>query len=292
MSSGVTGTVRQSIQSAVATLQGIDTAQLDAELLLADVLGITRTHIMMFPERELTHGQQQLFFDNVTRRAGGEPLSYITGRQGFWTLDLQVSPDVLVPRPETELLVETVLQLLPADQSCRVLDLGTGSGAIALSIASEREHWQVTATDESAAALANAETNARNNGLAGKVVFLSGSWFDALNQSDRFDLIVSNPPYLADDDPHLQQGALPFEPVTALVAEDAGLADLDAITRQAPDFLVPGGVLLVEHGCEQGADVRGLFSQAGFSDIRTLQDLAGLDRVTLGTVQGIGRDEH
>ena len=290
MSSGMTGTVRQSIQSAVATLQGIDTAQLDAELLLANVLGITRTHIMMYPDRELTGEQLQSFFNRVERRARGEPLAYITGRQGFWTLDLQVSPDVLVPRPETELLVETVLQLLPPDQSCRVLDLGTGSGAIALSIASERESWRVTATDRSVAALAGAKANAAHNNLTGNVAFLPGSWFDAITQGDRFDLIVSNPPYLADDDPHLCQGALPFEPVTALVAADTGLADLKTIISQAPFFLMPGGYLLVEHGCEQGEDVRTLFSDAGFSGIRTLQDLAGLDRVTLGVASEMDAD--
>lgn len=292
MTSGLTGTVRQCIQSAVTTLEGIDTAQLDAELLLGDVLGVSRTHIMMYPEQALTPEQQQSFFEYVQRRAVGEPLAYITGKQGFWTLELTVSPAVLVPRPETELLVETALQLFPANQSCRVLDLGTGSGAIALSVASERKSWQVTATDFSTTALACAKANAVNNDLAESITLLSGSWFDAIPQGSKFDLIISNPPYLADDDPHLQQGALPFEPATALVAEGAGLADIKKISAQAPYYLTPGGYLLVEHGAEQGAGVRALFSQAGLTDIRTLKDLAGLDRVTLGTFHDVMTDSR
>jgi release factor glutamine methyltransferase len=296
MSSGMTGTIRQAIQSAVTRLQGIDTALLDAELLLAHVLGATRTFIMMYPERVLTAEQQRDFCHLLDRRAGGEPLAYLVGKQGFWTLDLMVTPDVLVPRPETELLVETALQLAPAEQPCQVLDLGTGSGAIALSIASERERWQVTATDLSGKALAIAEKNARLNKLTDRVSFRAGSWFDALEDvvdtEGRFDLIVSNPPYLADDDPHLEQGALPFEPVSALVAGDAGLADLQMIARQSSGFLKTGGYLLVEHGFEQGEAVRRIFHAAGFAEVDTIKDLAGLDRITLGKSAEIPGNEE
>lgn len=296
MSSGMTGTIRQAIQSAVTRLQGIDTALLDAELLLAHVLGATRTFIMMYPERVLTAEQYHDFCHLLDRRAGGEPLAYLVGKQGFWTLDLIVTPDVLVPRPETELLVETALQLAPAEQPCQVLDLGTGSGAIALSIASERERWQVTATDLSPKALAIAELNARLNTLSDRVSFRAGSWFDALESvvatEGRFDLIVSNPPYLADDDPHLDQGALPFEPVSALVAGDAGLADLHVIANQSSWFLKAGGYLLVEHGFEQGEAVRSIFHAAGFAEVDTIKDLAGLDRITLGKCAEIPGNEE
>lgn len=287
MSSGMTGTIRQAIQSALTSLQGVDTALLDAELLLAHVLGVTRTFIMMYPDRELVTEQLTDFFALIDRRAKGEPLAYIVGKQGFWTLDLVVTSDVLVPRPETELLVETTLQLASAEQPCRVLDLGTGSGAIALAIASERDRWQIMATDMSAGALAVAEQNARLNNLAGRVIFYTGSWFEALGagepgKSDRFDIIVSNPPYLAQDDPHLNQGALPFEPYSALVASSAGLSDLQTIVSQSPGYLNDEGHLLVEHGFEQGEAVRALFHQAGFIRVNTIKDLAGLDRITMG----------
>ncbi|GGG52181.1 release factor glutamine methyltransferase [Pseudohongiella nitratireducens] len=283
-------TVKQLIQSSAALLRSSDTALLDSELLLAEVLGVTRTHIMMYPEKVLSDEQQGRFLSLIDRRVKGEPLAYITGKQGFWTLELTVTPDVLVPRPETELLVEIALDALPADRQCRVLDLGTGSGAIALSLASERPAWTVCATDASARALAVANQNAKKYGLSDRVTWIAGNWFDPVASSDRFDLILSNPPYLADDDSHLGMGALPFEPVSALVATDAGLGDFKTIIGTAPGYLVNGGQLLVEHGCEQGSAVRTLFDQAKFADIRTIQDLAGLDRVTVGKMPGSGKN--
>lgn len=283
-------TVKHLTQSATALLRDFDTALLDAELLLAEVLGVTRTQVMMYPERGLTDEQQCCFLSLVERRVQGEPLAYITGKQGFWSLELKVTPDVLVPRPETELLVETALQLLPADQHCRVLDLGTGSGAIALSIASERSAWDVLATDVSENALLLAKENAAFNHLADDISFQSGNWFEAVADGDRFDLIVSNPPYLADNDPHLECGALPFEPISALVAAEVGLQDLQTIITTSPGYLAQGGHLLVEHGCEQGRAVREIFAEAEFEDIRTIQDLAGLDRVTAGKIPGRSRN--
>lgn len=255
-----------------------DSAQLDAGILLCHVLDCPRSFLLSHPETALTP-QQQTDFDALTdRRTRGEPVAYLTGMKEFWSLELKITPAVLIPRPETETLVEAALLRLPLDQAMRVLDLGTGSGAIALAIAGERPRAHVTAVDISDAAVAVARDNARLHCIA-NAVFYESHWFAAL-EGQQFDLIASNPPYVADGDPHLS--ALRFEPQTALVAGVDGLDALRLIIRTAPTYLLPHGWLLLEHGADQGASVCALLAQAGFSEVKTLSDLAGLSRVSAG----------
>jgi release factor glutamine methyltransferase len=220
------------------------------------------------------------FADLVSRRQSGEPVAYITGRRGFWSFDLRVSPDTLIPRPETELLVEMALEYLPASRPQMVLDLGTGSGAIALALAKERPLARIIAVDASPAALAVAEANAVEQKLA-NIHFEHGDWFAGL-ANQRFDVIVSNPPYIEADDAHLVQGDLRFEPRSALAAGDDGLSDIRVIVHGAPGHLNPQGWLMVEHGWRQGAVIRQLFAEAGFVAVETEQDLEQRERVTLG----------
>ena len=252
----------------------------DAELLLAHALGSDRAWLFAHAGDELDPDQAQAFAALVERRAAGEPVAYLTGRRGFWTLDLEVGPDTLIPRPETETLVELALARLPDDRPLRVADLGTGSGAIALAIASERPLASVVATDFSKTALAVAVRNAERNRVD-NVWFRRGSWYEALG-SERFDLIASTPPDIAEDDPHLGEGDLRFEPPTALSSGADGLDAIREIVAGAPARLVTGGWLLLEHGLEQGASVRELLAQAGFVDVATERDLEDRDRVTLG----------
>ena len=254
------------------------TADLDAQLLLAHVLGIDRARLAADPARPLDAAQVDTLVALARRRLGGEPIAYLTGKREFWSLDLEVTPDVLVPRPETELVVELALAELSAMQSPAVLDLGTGSGAIALAIASERQDAAVTAVDASAAALALARRNAARLGI-GNVRFLTGSWYEAVGGA-HFDVIVSNPPYVAIGDPAL--AALLHEPRAALVAGVDGLDALRAICAGAPARLVAGGVLIVEHGATQGAAVRALMAQSGLTGATTHRDLAGHERATRG----------
>lgn len=275
----------QALRMAQHALFGSDTAQIDAELLLAAALGATRAGLYAWPERQLTPAERGRFEALLERRIFGEPVAYILEEREFWTLSLRVTPAVLIPRPETELLVETALALAAPKgaEALRVADLGTGSGAIALSLASERPDWQVLATDQSAAALQVASDNAVRLGIR-NVGFRQGSWCEALPEG-LFDLILSNPPYIAPGDAHLGQGDLRFEPASALVAADQGLADLRTICQAAPRHLAPGGWLLLEHGFEQGPAVRQLLAEAGFGGVRTLTDLNELPRVTLGCLE-------
>jgi release factor glutamine methyltransferase len=254
--------------------------RIEAEFLIAHVLAKPRSWLYAFSDTTLNAAQQTAFHDALARRLAGEPIAYITGRRGFWSFELQVTPDTLIPRPETELLVELALACLHPAQNATVLDLGTGSGAVALAIASERPLAQVTAVDYSADALAVAIGNARQLKLA-NTQFLQGDWFAPV-AGQRFELIVSNPPYIETGDAHLQQGDLRFEPSAALAAGADGLADLRQIVAQAPLHLQAGGWLLVEHGYAQGAAVRELFAQASFSEISTERDLENRERVTLG----------
>jgi release factor glutamine methyltransferase len=256
-------------------------ARAEAEILVAHGLGWDRATLWARPEAEVPSSAASACRELVRRRAAGEPVAYLTGRRGFWTLDLEVTPAVLIPRPETELLVEQVLAVLPQDAPARVADLGTGSGAIALAIAAERPAWEVVGTDASADALRVARRNAARLGLAG-VGFRSGDWVDALGPGERFSAIVSNPPYVAEDDPHLAEGDLPWEPRTALVGGPNGLDAIRRLVAAAVAHLVPGGWLLLEHGADQGATVRGLLALAGLGDVRTARDLAGLERVSGG----------
>jgi len=252
----------------------------DAALLLAHALGRSRgwlyAHGDEVPEPALLRRFEAL----LARRLGGEPVAYLTGTRGFWTFELQVTPDTLIPRPETERLVELALERLQPGAALRIADLGTGSGAIALALALERPRAQVVATDASAAALAVAQRNAVALG-AGNVSFRQGSWFEPL-AGERFDLVASNPPYVAQGDPHLSRGDLRFEPAAALSSGADGLGDLRTIVRDAPAHLLPGGWLLLEHGFDQGATVRALLEDAGFGDVATARDLEDRERTSLG----------
>ncbi|MBC52578.1 MAG: protein-(glutamine-N5) methyltransferase, release factor-specific [Gammaproteobacteria bacterium] len=285
--------IRQALHEATATLAGSDSARLDAEVLLASVLGKARSYLFSRPEAELSDEQRRAFAALVARRAEGEPVAYLTGSRGFWTLDLAVGPAVLIPRPETELLVELALSLgvnisaRHPDRPLALADLGTGSGAIALALASEQPQWLIHATDRSEQALQVARDNARRLQL-GQVRFALGDWCTALPESVRFDMIISNPPYVAAGDPHLRQGDLRFEPRSALVADARGLADLAVLCQQSRSWLYDGGYLLLEHGHEQGEDVRSLLIDAGFAEVRSERDLAGLERVTLGRMPPSG----
>jgi release factor glutamine methyltransferase len=260
--------------------------RLDAELLLAHVLDIARSAVVARDERVLTPEEQGDFEQLLARRLAGEPLAYLTGTKEFWSLELEVSPDVLVPRPETELLVEWALSSPPRKRGpgLSVLDVGTGSGAIALALAKELPEACILATDVSAAALQVARANAQRLRIS-NVRFIESDLFEKLDSrlrgnDDGFDLIVSNPPYVADNDPHLAD--LKFEPLRALTSGADGLDALRALIAGAPAYLRRDGWLLVEHGAAQGAAVRALFKDAGFSGIETRRDLAGLERATAG----------
>ena len=255
----------------------------DAALLLAHALGKSRSWLFAHADDALGEAEAARFDVLLARRAAGEPVAYLTGWRGFWTLELAVTPATLVPRPETELLVDLALARLPVDAPVRVADLGTGSGAIALAIASERPRAQVLATDASSAALDVARGNAARNGI-GNVAFRLGSWLQPLGE-DTFDLITSNPPYIAEGDPHLAQGDLRFEPAMALSCGADGLDAIRVIVRDAPACLRPGGWLLLEHGWEQGDAVRALLAAAGFADVATERDLEQRDRVSLGRLR-------
>lgn len=262
-----------------AQLPDSPTERLDAELLLAAALGKSRSFLHTWPERIVSSEAAQVFADYLERRRAGEPVAYILGQQGFWKLDLEVAPHTLIPRPDTELLVETALELVPPTPA-RVLDLGTGTGAIALALASECPAWQVTAVDRIDEAVALAERNRERLGL-GNVRVRASHWFDAL-VGERFDMILSNPPYIRAADPHLVAGDVRFEPSSALVAGEDGLDDLRVIVAQAPAHLQPGGWLLLEHGYDQAPAVRDLLAAAGFIDVASRVDLGGHERISLG----------
>jgi release factor glutamine methyltransferase len=256
--------------------------RIDAEYLLAHVLQRPRAWLYAHADDELAPVHRDAFRNLQVRRKAGEPVAYLTGLRGFWSLELRVTSDTLIPRPETELLVETALALLHPERTATVLDLGTGSGAVALAIAVERPLAQVTAVERSPAALAVAKDNAQRLKLE-RVNFETGNWYEGFG-GHRFDVIVSNPPYIEDGDTHLDHGDLRYEPRTALVSGLDGLDDIRQIIVQAPGYLLPGGWLLLEHGWQQGAAVRGLLEGAGFREIMTELDLEGRDRVSLGRI--------
>ena len=256
----------------------------DAEFLLVHVLGKSRSWLFAHRDDLAPETCAAPFRSLVDRRAAGEPVAYLTGQRGFWRFDLAVSPATLIPRPETELLVELAVERLPVDRPLRIADLGTGSGAIALALAFERPRAHVVATDASAAALDVARANAAALQLR-NVEFREGDWLSPL-AGERFDLIASNPPYIALGDPHLGEGDLRFEPASALSSGADGLDALRAITGRAPAHLGDDGWLLVEHGWDQGAAVHSLFAAVGFIEVETARDLEGRDRVTLGCWPG------
>jgi release factor glutamine methyltransferase len=254
--------------------------RLDAELLLANATSQTRTAMSMSPEKPIPADQCAAYRSLISRRSRGEPVAYLLGTQDFWTLTLTVTPAVLIPRPETELVVERALLHLPPAATASVLDLATGSGAIALAIAIERPSVSVLATDLSAEALHVARGNAARLGVD-QVQFGAGSWFDPVGPK-RFAVITSNPPYVAAGDPDLEPAVLAHEPTIALLAAGNGFAALEAIIAGAPAHLEPGGWLVLEHGWQQASQVRNLLEHAGFRHVRSHADLAGHDRVTEG----------
>lgn len=259
---------------------GIENPGLEARLLLGAALEVSATYLIAHGADPVSDAQRAAVEALLARREAGEPVAHILGRRGFWTLELGVSPACLIPRPETELLVEHALAAIDASGRARprVLDLGTGSGAIILALKAERPQIHAVASDRSRDALGQARANAREHGL--EVLFLAGEWLAPLSPEYRFDVIVSNPPYIAPGDPHLTRGDLRFEPATALVAEDAGLADLRAITDHARDHLAPGGRLILEHGFDQGERVRQCLAATGYQAIASHRDAAGHERIT------------
>ncbi|ATG01409.1 N5-glutamine S-adenosyl-L-methionine-dependent methyltransferase [Lelliottia amnigena] len=267
------------LRVAIAELSESESPRRDAEILLEHVTGKARTFILAFGETALTADQHAQLSALLSRRKAGEPVAHLTGEREFWSLPLYVSAATLIPRPDTECLVEHALARLPAT-ACRILDLGTGTGAIALALASERPDCQVTAVDVMPDAVALALRNAARLGF-NNVKIQQSSWFDAL-VGQQFDMIVSNPPYIDECDPHLSQGDVRFEPLTALVAADEGLADIAHIVTVSRQYLTAGGWLLIEHGWTQAEAVRALFTQAGYERVETCQDYGGNDRLTLG----------
>jgi len=274
-------TVEAALLTASETLKATsESPRLDAEILLSHVLDLTRTQLRLHPTRLLTDVQNSLYQTFIHRRQTREPIAYLVEKKEFWSLSLRTTAAVLVPRPETELLVETVLSLITT-LDARIADLGTGSGAIALALASEKSTWQLIATDICLAALTIATHNAIHLGLE-NVEFRQGSWTDVFSKNERFDAIVSNPPYLAIDDPHLKDTEISHEPRHALVADKQGLADYHTLALTARDFLKPHGLLIVEHGAEQASAVQAILRGMGFKGVQTLNDLAALPRVTYG----------
>lgn len=273
--------LRTQLAATVRSLHGkVEQPRFEAELLWAEALGVARAQLCTIDERPPPAAVAAQVWAWVERRAAGEPMAYLLGRRGFWTLDLAVAADVLIPRPETEGLVAWTLEVLPPRG--RVADLGTGSGAIILAVAQERADAELVATDASAAALRVAERNARALQCA-RLRLRHGRWFAALDGEAPFDVIVSNPPYIAADDAHLP--ALRYEPRQALVAGVDGLDDLRILIAGAGAWLRPGGWLCLEHGAEQGAAVRALFDAAGYTDVETRRDFSGHERLSGGRWQ-------
>jgi len=254
--------------------------RLDAEILLAHVLETPRSHLHAWPEQRVEDSKMRLFALLVVARCKGRPIAHLTGKRDFWSLSLKVTAGTLIPRPESELLVEETLSIVPVGARWYIADLGTGSGAIALSLAHERPYCKIVATDISRLALDVARANASNLKIT-NVEFLKGEWFTPI-ASRRFAVIVSNPPYIPNDDPHLRAGDLRFEPRLALTGGPDGLAAIRKIVLRAPTHLESGGVLLLEHGYDQAERVRGLLAAAGFINIHSVTDLAGNSRVTMG----------
>lgn len=274
--------IRQLIESASQQLSTIsDSPRLDAEILLAHSLGKARSYLLTWPENIPQKAQLQQFQQLLQQRLQGHPIAHLTGEREFWSLPLQVSPDTLIPRPDTELMVEQVLTHYPPQPPIQLLDLGTGSGAIALALAHERPSWQISASDQSEAALRVAQRNAKRLGIS--VEFIHSDWFSAL-QGRRFDVIASNPPYIPQSDPHLSQGDVRFEPLSALASGDDGLDAIRHICATAPGFLKPGGQLFIEHGYDQKTEVNDIFHKNHFHSIQQHHDLSGNPRLTSGKI--------
>jgi release factor glutamine methyltransferase len=273
----------QSIEALLAwgksLLPESESAALDCRLLLSYCLQCELVYLLTWPEKIVDEATHKQYCDLISKRQQGQPIAYILGYRDFWDLRLKVSNATLIPRPETELLVESALALpLPSD--AKALDLGTGTGAIALALASAQHNWQITAVEKNSAALELAIYNAKQNGLE-SVVFFQSNWFSAIGK-DLYELIVSNPPYVEDDSTFLSQGDVRFEPKSALTSGKDGLDDIRIIIPQSRRYLGDKGWLMLEHGFQQGANIRKIFSQHGFSNIETLNDLNGLERISCG----------
>ena len=268
------------LKQAKQQLDTSDSARLDAESLLCSLLKCDLAQLYTYPEQELSSIETESFNKLINLRAEGHPVAYLTKQKEFWSLALHVNYDTLIPRPETELLVETSLSTIPITSSVDILELGTGTGAIAIAIASERPMTTITATDINEDTLRIAQMNAAIHNIT-NIDFALANWFDLAN-INTYDLIVSNPPYICTDDPHLKQGDVRFEPIAALTSGADGLDDLRTIIHASQNYLKPQGWLLLEHGYNQGKVVRQLFIDTGFTATDTLKDYAGLDRVTLG----------
>jgi len=273
--------IKNALQDAQIKLRNIsDSAQLEAEVLLAHTLECDRSYLRSWPEKALSSEQHTLFQQLINRRCTGEPIAYITGQREFWDMTLQVSPDTLIPRPETEHLVELALEKIPQDAQWNIADLGTGCGAIALAIARERPRCIILATDSSTAALSIAQTNARHLNVR-NVAFAESHWFDSIS-GQSFEMIVSNPPYIHPNDEHLRQGDLRFEPKQALHSTPDGLTDILSISEAARHHLAPPGWLILEHGFDQGSAVKKTLENLGFAQVSTREDLAKNERVSFG----------
>ncbi len=269
-----------------------DTPRLDIEIILAHVLQKNRTYLFTWPEKELTELESKMFAGLFARRLTGEPVAHIIGVREFWSLELMVNNSTLIPRPDTELLVETALNLFADDasqQARRLLDLGTGTGAIVLALAHEKKSWQCLGVDKEFAAVELAEKNRTQLNLS-NVKIQQSDWFSTIIGEANFDIIISNPPYIDPADPHLAKGDVRFEPLSALIADNKGLADLEFIITQAKKYLLQSGWLLLEHGYDQTSAVRELFSAHQYCEIQTICDLGGNDRVTIGKKKSGDKD--
>lgn len=275
-------TIEQVIQIATDALFGLsESPKLDAELLLCHILNCQRSYLYTWPEKRLENTQVLAFRELFQKRQQGHPIAHLIGEREFWGLPLKVTPDTLIPRPDTEVLIETALSLLPAGlQSPKILDLGTGTGAIALALKSELPNSEVTAIDFSEAALQVAKTNSEELNLTIKTIH--SSWFEKLPAGEKFDLIASNPPYIEDNDEHLTLGDVRFEPITALTSGEDGLDDIRLIAKQAIDYLLPAGWLILEHGYNQSKAARDILKQNSYQNIETRQDYGHNDRITFG----------
>ncbi|KTC65396.1 HemK protein (plasmid) [Legionella adelaidensis] len=274
-------TIKTLLQNAVASLAPFSsTAQIDAEILLAFVIQKNRTFLYTYPELKLNKQEAQIYINLVQQRKNGLPIAYIISQRDFWSFTLKVTPDTLIPRPETELLVEIGLKLLSDKEQAKVLDLGTGTGAIAIALGLERPHWKILAVDKNLKALAVAIENAKDLEVT-NILFAQSDWFSDVG-TETFDLIVSNPPYIAENDPHLGAGDLRFEPQGALISGDQGLSDISTIIDHSVNYLSPGGVLLIEHGFEQRKAIFEKLSAKGYKEISCWQDYEGRDRCSGG----------
>lgn len=269
--------------SSIQLAESSDSAQLDCEILLCFVLNKSRTYLRTWPDTTLSDKDLNKFNLLLNRRVNGEPVAHILGQRGFWSLNLKVTTDTLIPRPDTERLVELALELIPKKSQCKILDLGTGTGAIALSLAKENPDCFITATDQSIAALNVATLNAEENKIS-NIEFIQSDWFEKL-ENQQFDIIVTNPPYIKESDPHLQQGDVRFEPLSALTSGEDGLDDIRSIIKNSHNHLTEKGVLLIEHGYDQADDVCNLLRAANFTEVKNVKDYNDNPRVSVGHVK-------